>query len=1433
MKNLYKYIYYLFFCSIVPAFLQAQDIAFIQNKGQWNPQVLYKADIPGGDLFITRKGLVYNFIDEDALHHQQHLHREEEVKAHAVFLNFVDANPNPQHIGMLANTTLYNYYFGNNKSNWVSGALAYKKVVLRGVYPNVDFEIAGVNGGVKTAFIVHKASSKNAIKLSYEGADSLYVEDYNLVVKHSLGSLKELPPVSFITNHQIIEELSTQYQLQNGVLQYQLTLPKGLSQHDSLIIDPSVVFSTFSGSVADNFGFTATFDGSGNSYAGGTVYSAGFPTKAGAYQINFAGGSSSMQETARDIGILKFSPNGSQLLYATYIGGRNNEQPHSMSCDNQGNLYIMGTTRSNNFPTNAGYDNTYNGGYDLFVCCLTPSGSSMLYGTLLGGLRDDGYNGISGDAQNYNDNAPNTFNYGDTYRGDIRLDKDNTVHIATTTQSSSTDGLPLVNATQSSFGGGLQDGWVLVLPPQLNSIIMSTYLGGSGSDAAFSVRINGNDFYIAGGTNSNDLPKNVTNPLKYNSGVDGYVAKFTKATPYTLQTTAYIGTPSYDQAFFVSTDLRNQVYVTGQTTGTFNKVGNVYHENNGKTFTTVLDANLKTVVFQNAYGKSILSPSAFMVDKCERVYLSGWGGSSNMNFNRDVDRIFGLVTTNDAFQRTTDGSDFYMIIFNRNLSSVGYATYFGGPQSEEHVDGGTSHFDENGVVYQSVCAGCGGLSDFPTTIGAYSRVNNGKRPNGSPTGCNNALFKFNARPDPKPPVMRDTVIYISATDTVFFRFDITDANGDSIVVYKMEGNLLTLQPNAPQLFTLINQPGLIRNEFRWVSRCENGPDTLWLKLKLKDVACENLQNSEGNITIIVAKTPTPTIDLNCLKRVGENQLDLSWNPVVQKYLKHISIYRNVNNGAFDSIAILRKPILSNNFTDLVNNPATTNYCYRLSTVNICNVRSNFSRASCSMEEDNFTPGAYLFTKDSLIYVQANRQQSATILMVDHEFSDSMFVTYGGSLLSEPKASFSSKNGAGTASITFNFTPSCDQIGDTFDVNFVVKDNSCPSPVKDKGQWRIVVTPPPPALSTHLQCLRYLDKDKLGIRWLNNNSDSNLTRYQLIKKETNGSFTSLGFYLPAFNDIVEQAAANPFKQEHCYALVAYNTCNFATDTGDFNCTPWADSLYPQALTPHFVSVVNNKDIEISWPHGNALFNELYRFDGKFTAKTLLGKFTAENDTSFIDGSEAVNVQKARYCYVVVTTNDCGLKPELSPHACSILLEGKTEPFVHQLGWTDYNYFKNGLDQYSFYSRDLTQDSFVFRTAVKGKDLDFIDEELNKETGIFYYQVTALERNSSYFSHSNIVELRQKPLLHVPNAFTANGDGLNDDWNIVPVFVKDYHLRVYDRWGRLVFETKEKHKKMAANDLDNIPLPCDVYAYVINYTGFSNESFTKTGNVTILK
>ncbi|MBK5284481.1 MAG: PKD domain-containing protein, partial [Bacteroidia bacterium] len=165
--------------------------------------------------------------------------------------------------------------------------------------------------------------------------------------------------------------------------------------------------------------------------------------------------------------------------------------------------------------------------------------------------------------------------------------------------------------------------------------------------------------------------------------------------------------------------------------------GSVYSNPGSKQFIGILSNGLDTMLYSTVFGdgsSSIkLSPAAFLVDRCGNIYCSGWGGGLFGN-NPPMN---GMPVTSDAYQpNSANGYDFYFIVLGPYLQILEYGSYFGGGLSREHVDGGTSRFDsQNGILYQSVCAGCQNNDDFPTTAGAWSNVNNS-------TGCNNGVIKM-------------------------------------------------------------------------------------------------------------------------------------------------------------------------------------------------------------------------------------------------------------------------------------------------------------------------------------------------------------------------------------------------------------------------------------------------------------------------------------------------------------------------------------------------------------------------------------------------------------------------------------------------------------------------------------------------------------------
>ena len=345
--------------------------------------------------------------------------------------------------------------------------------------------------------------------------------------------------------------------------------------------------------------------------------------------------------------------------------------------------------------------------------------------------------------------SPLARNYGDQFRSDIITDSEDNVYIASNTRSSD---FPIAG-TGTAYGGGLLDALLVKLKPDLSAITWSRFLGGSDTDAAYSLKLDQkNNIFIAGGTESNDFPG--INGLKstYSGGIDGWVAMI-DASGNNVVNATYIGTNAYDQAYFVDINSDEEVYLFGQTQGNYPVQGNVFNEDNGGQFIHKLSNDLKTTLFSTVFGSGgnspDISPTAFLVNECNNLFLAGWGGRVNAETSGfgpfAVDRnliggdTFGLRVSDNAFQSTTSGSDFYLMVLDEDASGFLYGTFLGGTESATHVDGGTSRFDKRGIVYHAVCAGCGGHSDFPSVNAPAEHDSNNSQTNG---GCNNAAFKF-------------------------------------------------------------------------------------------------------------------------------------------------------------------------------------------------------------------------------------------------------------------------------------------------------------------------------------------------------------------------------------------------------------------------------------------------------------------------------------------------------------------------------------------------------------------------------------------------------------------------------------------------------------------------------------------------------------------
>jgi gliding motility-associated-like protein len=187
----------------------------------------------------------------------------------------------------------------------------------------------------------------------------------------------------------------------------------------------------------------------------------------------------------------------------------------------------------------------------------------------------------------------------------------------------------------------------------------------------------------------------------------------------------------------------------GSTTGNWKTTPNVVFINPGaKQFVAKLKPDLSDFVYSTTFGSKSsnpnISPVAFLVDRCENVYVSGWGGWLYADSDPyGLAGTAGMPVSANAIKKITDNRDFYFIVIQKNASALLYATYYGqtdGPLSiSEHVDGGTSRYDQNGIIYQAICANCAdhSLTPFPTTPGVWSPRNGT-----GGAGCNLAAIKI-------------------------------------------------------------------------------------------------------------------------------------------------------------------------------------------------------------------------------------------------------------------------------------------------------------------------------------------------------------------------------------------------------------------------------------------------------------------------------------------------------------------------------------------------------------------------------------------------------------------------------------------------------------------------------------------------------------------
>jgi hypothetical protein len=304
----------------------------------------------------------------------------------------------------------------------------------------------------------------------------------------------------------------------------------------------ALIYSTYLGGFGEDSGNAIATDAAGNAYVTGMTGSpnqpcdaCNFPTTANALQPNLGG----VSGASNNAFVTKINPNGSALIFSTYLGGSSSDAGNSIAVDTAGNVYVTGTAQSSNFPTANALQPNRTGGENAFVTKINPSGSTFVYSTYLGGSSPTG---DSGDGIAV-DSSGNAYVSGSTFSADF----------------------PTVNPVQSTLKG-VSDAFLTKINASGSALVYSTFLGGSGTEFAGGVAVDDlGNAYIAGATESTDFP--TLNALQATVGgpsFDGFVTEINPSGGALIYST-YLGGSGDDFAGGIALDPLGNVYVSGST----------------------------------------------------------------------------------------------------------------------------------------------------------------------------------------------------------------------------------------------------------------------------------------------------------------------------------------------------------------------------------------------------------------------------------------------------------------------------------------------------------------------------------------------------------------------------------------------------------------------------------------------------------------------------------------------------------------------------------------------------------------------------------------------------------------------------------------------------------------------------------------------------
>jgi hypothetical protein len=684
-------------------------LSFEPNVGQSDAQVQYIARANGYSLFLTpRETVLLLKYDSPVTKDQvQSVRKNSNRFEHgsSLRLQFVNSNPDAPmtHSDKLVGKV--NYLIGDNPQFWHTNVPTFAKVAQHDLYPGVDVVYYGTQQQLEYDFVISPGADPRAINLSFSGAKKLRIdENGNLIVSVAAGDVRMRKPLAYQRGAGGERQLVAA----NYVIRGAHGAAISVAQYDSartLVIDPILEYSTYLGGSNIDGGNAIAVAQDKTAFIAGGTFSTDFPT-AHPLQGNHGG----PDDFSRDAFVAKLSADGSTLLYATYLGGKNEDLANGIAVDIFGNAYVAGTTLSGDFPATAGSLNTLCGGdgkcgsswngkglivSNGFVAKLNPAGSALIYSTFIGNYENVRVQGIAVDRDEI---AYVTGQTGPNLQVTAQLPPD--------TQPPAPFPITASAFKSALIGDDGDDAFVMKISASGSTALYSSYLGGDNEEIAYGIAVDGSaNAYVTGLTYSINFPVTGSALQSTNAGAgDAFLTKVnTDASgAASLAYSTLLGGSGIDQGSAVAVDASGNAYVAGLTSSPGFTSLRPYGGNGDAfvaKFNTLLSGSASLTYFTYLGGSLADSAGGIAIDGDGNAYVTGSTVSSD------------FPVTGAIFQPVYGGgnADAFVTKLDPTGASPVYSSFLGGSNTES---GNAIALDSIGAAYVTgqTCS-----LDFPLT----------------------------------------------------------------------------------------------------------------------------------------------------------------------------------------------------------------------------------------------------------------------------------------------------------------------------------------------------------------------------------------------------------------------------------------------------------------------------------------------------------------------------------------------------------------------------------------------------------------------------------------------------------------------------------------------------------------------------------------------